>query len=607
MFSYRGGGPPVDPAELLRMREQMRPRGPDGAGLWLADDRRVGLAHRRLAIIDLSEAGAQPMLDPDTGNRIVFNGEIYNYRELRSELRSRGVVFRSTSDTEVLLHLYRQDGQTMLPKLRGMFAFAIWDAAQQMLVLARDLFGVKPLYYADDGAALRFASQVKALLAGGGVDAAPEPAGHVGFFLWGHVPEPFTLYRGTRALPAGHVLTLARDGRKALKAYFDLTREFTHENAPDTRLTKQQAQEQLRAALLDSVRVHLVADVPVGVFLSAGLDSATVAVLAKEAGVEDLRTLTLGFQEFAGTHHDEVPLAETVARILSGRHTTRLVARADFAVELERLVEAMDQPSIDGVNTYFVAKAAHEAGLKVVLSGLGGDELFGGYSDFRDIPRLVKWVGPLARIPGVGRGFRLATAAWIERVASPKWAGFLEYGGDFAGAYLLRRGLFMPWELTTVLDPDLVRAGWRDLQTLPRLRRTMDGVRNTRLTVSALELAWYMRNQLLRDTDWASMAHSVEVRVPLVDVELLRAVGRCIRAGFAPGKQDMAAAPAVPLPTEVLERRKTGFSVPVREWLVAGPTDLVGAAQRGLRGWARFVYRNVAAIHEEQAQPARAL
>lgn len=282
IFAYGDKAPPIDPAELRRVRDRMAARGPDGAGEWLSPDGRVGLAHRRLAIIDLSEAGAQPMVDPATGNVIVFNGEIYNYRALRRELEARGAVFRSQSDTEVLLALYRCFGPGMLPKLRGVYAFALWDAKEQGLFLARDPFGIKPLYYADDGRTLRFASQVKALLAGGGVDTTPDPAGHVGFFLWGHVPEPFTLYRGIQALPAGTALWVARDGQRRLHLFFDLPRELANTSADGTPPKSwAEARERLREALLDSVRHHLVAHVPVGVFLSAGKDSATVSCWTK--------------------------------------------------------------------------------------------------------------------------------------------------------------------------------------------------------------------------------------------------------------------------------------------------------------------------------------
>jgi asparagine synthase (glutamine-hydrolysing) len=571
------------------MRDRMACRGPDGAGLWVAEDGRVGLAHRRLAIIDLSEAGAQPMADPETGDRIVFNGEIYNYRELRAELEARGIRFTSRSDTEVLLKLYGCFGADMLPRLRGMFGFALWDARRRGCLFARDPFGIKPLYVADDGATLRFGSQVKALVAGGRVDTSPSAAGIVGFFVWGHVPEPFTPYRGIRALPSGTALWVGHDARREWR-YFDLTAELKCQPS-DPPSHWEEARHRLGAALRNSVRAHLVADVPVAIFLSAGLDSSTVAALAAEVSGASLRSFTLGFREYAGGPFDEVPLAAVTARRHGTVHETRWVRKEDFAADLEPLLDAMDQPSIDGVNTYFVVKAARGLGIKVALSGLGGDEMLAGYSSFREIPRAVRLLRPWSKVPPAGRLARRLAAPVVSRFVSPKYAGLLEYGGDWAGAYLLRRGLFMPWELPDLLDPDIAAAGLSELDTLGALRATIAGVEPDRLKVMALETAWYMRNQLLRDTDWASMAHSVEVRVPLVDVEVFRAVVSCVQAGYPVGKQDMARLPRRGLPPQVLGRPKTGFSVPVPEWLAldsvqppAGP--LLG---RGLRGWALHV------------------
>ncbi|MEO5375390.1 MAG: asparagine synthase (glutamine-hydrolyzing) [Alphaproteobacteria bacterium] len=587
IFAYGRGAEAVGERELLAVRDAMTARGPDGAGAWVSPDGRVGLGHRRLAIIDLSPAGAQPMASDDGQFRIVFNGEIYNFRELRADLERDGVRFRSRSDTEVLLHLYRRHGPDMVRHLRGMFAFALWDDARQGLLLARDPFGIKPLYYADDGATLRVASQVKALLAGGAVDTTPEPAGHAGFFLWGSVPEPWTLYRGIRALPAGTSAWIVRDGSLRLLRFFDLTHEMTAVppavvgvDAPAGRL-----REVLREVLVDSVRGHLVADVPVGVFLSSGLDSATLAALATETAGQRVETLTLGFREFEGDARDETPLAQRLADHCGTHHVTRWITAADFAASRESILDGMDQPSIDGVNTWFVAREAAACGLKVALSGLGGDELFGGYDTFTRVPALVAGVdrlGGWARFPWTGRTLRRLAAAPARWLGRPKAAGVLEYGGRPGDAYLLRRGLFMPWELDQVLDPDLAREGLAALSPLRHLAGTVAGIESDRLRLSALEMQWYMRNQLLRDADWAGMAHSLEIRVPLVDIALFRAVLPLLHGARPPTKADMAATPAGPLPAEVLTRPKTGFFVPVAQWM--------GQGDKSLRGWARHVY-----------------
>ena len=585
------GGAVVDRDELARTCARMAARGPDGAGTWLSPDERVALGHRRLSIIDLSQAGAQPMHDASGTLSITFNGEIYNYRELRDELEDKGHGFRSHSDTEVLLRLYAAKGEAMVESLRGMFAFALWDARRNALFLARDPYGIKPLYWADDGRVFRAASQVKALLAGGAIDKAPDPAGHVGFFVWGHVPEPHTLYHAIRALPAGHTMWVdGSGGPRTARPYAVVSAALAA--AEDDPARTDGVDDDLRRALLDSIRHHLVADVEVGVFLSAGRDSTTVAALASEVGGR-LRTVTLGFAEYRGTPDDEVPLAREVAAHYGARHETVWIDRADFSGAFERLLESMDQPTTDGVNIYFVSRAAAQTGLKVALSGLGGDELFGGYPSFSEIPRLVGLVGRVPLAAQVGPGVRAVAAPMLRRFTSPKYAGLLEYGRDYAGAYLLRRGLFMPWELPEILDPDLVREGWRALETPARLERTVGGIRTERFKVTALESTWYMRNQLLRDTDWASMAHSLEVRVPFVDWGLLRAVAPLLAARPELGKQSMACTPREPLPEAVMSRPKTGFSTPVRRWMLE--EGLVSEADRGLRGWAREVYRRATA------------
>ena len=598
-FRYARRGP-VDQDQLRTMRDGMRARGPDDDGLWVSEDERVGLTHRRLSIIDLSPRGAQPMANGDGSLRVIYNGEIYNYQALRDALEARGYEFQSDTDTEVLLHLYAEKGRDMTDDLRGMYAFALWDDDREGLFCARDPYGIKPLYVADTGRVLHVASQVRALREIEDVDTGKNPAGHAGYFLWGHVPEPHTLYKGIRAVPAGHTVWADEEGVRerqfsgvtdALKkADPSSERRISGSNGRPTNGTaptlREAVQDELREALLDSVRHHMVADVDVGLFLSAGLDSATLLALASEV-TNRLRTVTLGFEEFRGTNDNEVPGAERLAERYETDHQTVWVTQQDFADAHDDFLAAMDQPTNDGANSYFVSRVAQQAGLKVALSGLGGDELFGSYPSFTQIPRLVSTVG---RIPGaatIGKGLRAVAAPMIKHMTSPKYAGLLEYGTDYAGAYLLRRGLYMPWELPDVLDPDLAREGWEQLQTLARLRETTAGIQDEHLRVTALNSCWYMRNQLLRDTDWASMAHSLEVRTPLVDETLLRRLAPLI-ATCGLSKTDMARMPKHSLPDDLLDRPKSGFWVPMREWLLADRPEYKDA--RGRRGWVQYVY-----------------
>lgn len=582
--AYGPDAPPVVREECLRIRDAMAVRGPDGYGYWESDRGDVALGHRRLAILDPSDRGSQPMRDRSGRFTIVFNGEIYNFRALRAEMESRGHAFGTGTDTEVLLALYAEHGPAMVRKLRGMYAFALWDEAERSLVLARDPHGIKPLYVADDGRTVRAASQVKALLAGGGVPPGVDPAGVAGFYVWGHVPEPFTLHSSIRAFPPGEV-AIYREGREPRRhrvaPLLDLLVSSQKKNGTE----REAWPAAIRDALLDSVRHHLESDVPVGLFLSAGLDSRVIARLCRDAGA-DVLAVTLGFKEHEGTPADEVPLATELATSLGIRHEVVRVTRADFDEHLDEILGAMDQPSIDGVNTWFVSRAAASLGLKVALSGLGGDELFGGYPSFREVPRAARALQPFNACPPVGRHARRLVAPFARRASSPKWASVLEYGGTLGGAYLLRRGLFLPWELPEFLDPELVRQGWDSLQSLPALEATVSGLLSDRLRVTALESTWYMRNQLLRDSDWAGMAHSLEIRVPLVDVELAQQLAPAMRGAAPPNKLDMVRAVERYAPETVLSRPKTGFVPPVAQWARVGENAPAG---RGLRDWARMV------------------
>ena len=584
IFAYRTNAPGVMVDELEKINQAMIRRGPDGGGYWISDDGRIGLAHRRLAIIDLEPRANQPLV-VDQRYWITFNGEIYNYRALRTVLMDKGVVFTTESDTEVLLRLYECEGAEMVHKLRGMFALVIWDSVERQLFLARDAFGVKPLYFSDDGATVRAASTVKALRAGGHAgDGGPDPAGHVGFFLFGSVPEPHTLYADIEALPAGHTLTIGANGRHRLVKYFSPRDILTAPRDGTVRVD-------LRHQLLDSVQHHLVADVPVGVFLSAGLDSASITALASESQQGDLRTFTLGFEEFSNSKCDEVPLAELIAKRYKTTPKIERVAKLHFDRALPDIILSMDQPTIDGVNTYFVARAAARSGLKVALSGLGGDEMFAGYDTFRRVPSLARWLGWIPGLSTLGKGFRIVAAPLMGSMMVPKYASLFEYGGSASGAYLLGRGLFLPWELPKLIDPDLAAEGWRQLRPLVRLENAIAGIASAENQVRILEMCFYMRNQLLRDADWAGMAHSLEIRVPLVDMTLFKALAPLLGTGISPTKKDMAATPLRALPSEVCNKPKTGFFVPVERWLNQAGDGINDNRESSLRGWAKRVYK----------------
>jgi len=556
-FAYRSTAAAPRREELEAITARMIPRGPDAGGTWISPDGRVGLGSRRLAIIDLSPEGTQPMWDSAGELAIVFNGEIYNYAELRASLERGGARFHSHTDTEVLLELYRRDGERMLGLLRGMFAFALWDTRSRRMFVARDPYGIKPLYLADDGGVIRIASEVKALLAGGVVSSAIDPAGAAGFFLNGSVPEPFTIRKDVRAIEAGTSFFIEEErGRVDARRYYSIAEVFAR--AADKHLVD--AGVFVRERIDESVRHHLVSDVPVGIFLSAGIDSSALAQIA--AKHTKLHSFTLSFQE-----HSEAPLAERFSNELGMAHTTRLVSPKEFLDDLPRIFERMDQPTIDGVNTWFISKAVHEAGVKVALSGVGGDELFGGYPSFKNIPRIVHYP-------------RIAHLAARAR-RHPKAGQIPTHAGTYGRAYFLQRGLFFPDELPHILGEEAAREGIEQLALFDRVDAVLDPDPLTAFgRVATLEAALYMRNQLLRDADWASMAHSVEVRTPLVDAWLLRQLAPVLLGGN--GKSVLGST----LPPYLRDRPKTGFFVPMKEWLDLRPD---GTTTR-MRSWARHVW-----------------
>lgn len=562
------GRPGLPPAAAAAALASLASRGPDGVGTWQGGG--VHLGHRRLAIIDLDPRAIQPMHSGCGRYAIVFNGEIYNYRELRKALAAQGVAFRTTSDTEVLLELFRRDGVSMLAQLQGMFAFVIWDNRSRSAFVARDPYGIKPIYYAHTPAGWLIGSQVKALLATGLVSRAPCVQGRAGYWLLGSVPEPYTWFGAIRSLRAGHCMTFSDAAPPAERCWHDIGAAWrdaegaqANDNAPGGRA------DGPRERIYEAVQRHMVADVPVGLFLSGGIDSSAVAGLMRDTGGQALCGVTLRFEEFVGTPADESPGAATAAMCYGISHHVRTVGTAEFRADLARLLADMDQPSIDGVNTWYASKAASELGLKVVMSGVGGDELFLGYPLFRTIPRLLRWRRILDALPS-GRATAAVLARWqARRTANQRWAHAEAWTRTVEGAWWLRRSVRAPEELPTLLGADEGHAFLRQFDPVEMVR-SMTGAlpRDPLLALGQIESMTYLRNQLLRDSDWASMAHSLELRTPLVDATLLSGLVPWLRSfGGGPVKAALTNAPRQPVPASIAGKRKTGFGIPVANWL----------------------------------------
>jgi asparagine synthase (glutamine-hydrolysing) len=574
-FARHGALDPHHQQVVQRINQWQAHRGPDGEGFWGSSDRRVMLGHRRLAIIDTGPSGAQPMTDTTGRWTISLNGEIYNYRALRVELEHLGRRFVTTSDTEVLINAIAQWGEGGLKRLRGMFAFALWDDHEKELWLGRDPYGIKPLYTAQTDGTVWFASQARALAECTPISQRREPAALVGYYLWGSVPEPFSWWADIQPLCAGNIQRFSCGTNSSRpQQYYSISAAIAAAHNQDTNLQN---------VMADSVEHHLVADTEVGVFLSAGIDSNVIASLAS-AKVKGLKTITLAFKEYEGTSNDEAPLAESAAKRIGSDHRTVRISKAEFEDILPDFFQKMDQPTIDGLNAYLVSKVAARQGLKVVLSGLGGDELFGGYPSFHQIPRLLglAWLAPVV-VP-IGRIVERVSREVAPKFFASKLGSVLSHSGNIFDAYALRRCVFLKEALDLLLDRGWIEEGLVRLGEARSQEAAIEPLKHTSLhaQIAALESCCYMRNQLLRDADWAGMAHSVEIRVPFVDRCVLEALGPWIASKHPPRKVDLAAL-APQLSAELLRRPKTGFFTPAHQW-AAGDQK-----KRGLAHWTSLV------------------
>jgi asparagine synthase (glutamine-hydrolysing) len=540
---------PADPERLARMSAKLVHRGPDSDGIFA--DGQAALAARRLAIIDL-ETGDQPIANEDGTVHVVQNGELYNYRELRRELERDGHRFRTNGDTEVLVHLYERDGLAFAGRLRGMFAVALWDAAKRRLVLARDRYGIKPLYYRAQGSGLEFASELRALPRGE-IDLDALEA----FLAFNSIPAPLTIFREVRKLPAGHLLVWEH-GEARLERYARPAPAPADELREDD---EAELIEELRARLRDSVRAHLVSDVPVGVLLSGGIDSSALAALAAQESAEPVRTFSIGFEERS---FDELSDARLVAERYGTRHR-ELVVRPDAALLLPALADAFDEPFADSsaLPTYLVSQLAAED-VKVALSGEGGDELFGGY---------YTYVADLLALRAGGLA-RLARPA-VERLPTSTARASFDYKAKrFVRAAHLPpverhhawKEIFSPdarAELTgreNGFDPvDLYRHRFAETESAELLARLQD-----------VDLGLYLVDDLLVKTDRASMAHSLEVRVPFLDpavTNLALALPTRHRVRGLRKKVLLRKAVAPLVPARIVRGKKRGFSIPAAAWL----------------------------------------
>lgn len=557
----------VGPEALAAANCALAHRGPDDAGLQIiatAAGGSVGLANRRLAIIDLSLAGHQPMQDSATGSWIVYNGEVFNFREVRQELQRRSVQFTSHTDTEVVLKAYATFGKNCLEHFRGMFAFAIWDSAKQRLFLARDRLGKKPLYYFQGNGFLLFASEIRALLETGLVPRSMNSDAIEHFLSFGSTSDPHTLITGVKALPPGCYLTW-QTGKLEIQKYWDpLSLASTADRIRREVLDKPAVIRKIRELLVEAIDLRLVSDVPVGIFLSGGIDSSVLVAVLAGLQQKKINTFSVVFDE---CDYSEADFSNLVARRFKTEHQELPLKGEQFLASMPDAIAAMDQPSIDGFNTFIISRAVRETGLKVALSGQGGDELFTGYSGFRTIPRMEKFHSVESRLPGPVRS--ALAAAVPGRQSSDrrrKLAALMQENGSLVHPYFLSRMLFLPSQQEKLLKDGTSSVIRMFMETAASRAASLDPVNR----VSYLELTNYMANMLLRDTDCMSMANGLEVRVPFLDhllVEYVLSVPGGMKLDSSTPKHLLVKALQGVIPEEIVHRPKKGFTLPFEHWL----------------------------------------
>lgn len=532
------------------MCQSLKHGGPDDEGIFSAENVGLCFGHRRLSIIDLSVNGHQPMADVDERAWITFNGEIYNYPELKQRLLAAGVKFHSNTDTEVIINAYLNWGVKAFSELRGMFAFALYDKLRATTYLVRDSSGIKPLYYYAENGILSFASEIRAFKASGVVNEN-DPDWPVRFLAFGHVPEPYTILKNVRSLAKGHYLIWEHNTGKFSTARF-------HKAAGKTEIVDAlTAQEAVRDALQNAVKRQLIADAPIGVFLSGGVDSSLISLLAVAEKWQQFKTVSIYFDEKT---YDERSYQNTVLKKISVEKHGHLVKQEDFERSFGRIIDDMDMPTTDGINSWFISKYARQDGLKAVLSGLGADELFGGYPSFNRI----KYIGYLRKSPSP-----LFFAANYFKTDRYRKVSFLTRN-HYLADYLLLRGLFVPADIAQILDTDVK---YVDNVLFPDKNRTDLGPYNE-THAAWFEQNLYMQNQLLRDTDVMSMSHGLEVRVPFLDEDfqqMISSIAPEILFNKSHPKKLLIDSFEGILPQSIWNRRKMGFTFPLQEWMAHHP------------------------------------
>ena len=563
-------------------------RGPDDQGIWQSKCKKVFFGHNRLTIIDLSKNGSQPFVSKDENYIITFNGEIYNFKEIKMELVEKNISFKSNSDTEVIIESYKYWGLDFVKKLRGMFAFVIWDSIKKKLILARDPFGIKPLYYSKKNGIYYFASQVKSLLTIEDINFDKSKAGIVSYFLWGHIQEPLTIYKDIESIESGTCTIIEKNGNVKNFRYADI--KDTILNSPSLNLKDERdAINYLKNIVQETVKYHQVSDIPVTFLLSSGIDSNVIVSLINDNEKENCSALTLDFDYKEVTN--ESALAKKATKNNNISHHIGKIEQNEIGELINIFYNKMDLPTNDGLNNFLVSYIAKKNGSKVIISGVGGDELFFGYPSFNRIPKLNKVLKFFPNSKLINNIFKLGVYPFLKSFTlNTKYSGIYEYGKNLGSAFFLQKSLFLPHEVKEILTPGIFKEGFEELNTLENIKKDIKNIEETKLSIMYLELKYYLSSKLLRDADWTSMSHSVEMRTPFVDWFFFKKLVPLLKSKININKKTLLRCADNKVPNELYSRRKTGFAIPYKSYLQKLTNDKIKYSHP-IKDWSTFTYK----------------
>ncbi len=537
-------------------------RGPDDRGMWQSTCKKTTFGHNRLSIIDLTDKARQPLVSKDNSLVITFNGEIYNYKEIRNELSKNNILFKSNSDTEVILESYKCWGIEFVKKLRGMFAFAIWDNNKKKLLLARDPFGIKPLYYFKKNNILFFASQVKSILSIDNLSFEKSGRSVLDYYLWGNIREPLTLYKDIYSLERGTVKIFDSKLNETSYEYANIKDAILNSKKNNFK-NESELNEKLNYLIKDTVNYHQVSDVPVTFLLSSGIDSNILLAASKKKINTNFNAMTLDFSEKL----KESSLAKVGSKMSNIDHIIEKVDDNEIAELISQYYKYMDMPTNDGLNNYVVSYFAKKKGSKVLISGIGGDELFFGYPSFKRIPIMRKISKVIPNNKNIQKILYDITYKILSKFnKNTKYAGVLKYSNNTFDSFMLQRCVFTPEEIADLINTKIIDEEMSDLELQQQKEINDKDFENEQLKIMYFEIKYYLCSKLLRDSDWASMANSVELRTPFVDWFFFNELLPLLKSNIKISKKNMLDSFKGQAPLELYNRKKTGFAIPYRQY-----------------------------------------